>query len=331
MDGMWRSNPLAFDRIQAARRVLASVLPPTPLVLAAGGQGEGQLWMKCESLQPTGSFKIRGATYRMSKLSEAQRAHGVVAYSTGNHAQAVAKAAADAGLASTIVMSEDAPEAKIRATERWGARILMAKPTSADRRDLAEEFARSTGAVLIPPYDDFDIMAGQGTIACELERQLGGLEDCTLFIPVGGGGLIAGVAAAAKAMAPSCRIIGVEPELEDDAAKSFRSGQLVRASGPSLSIADAIKVQALGELTFPLVQQFVDDIVTVSEPEIVRASLDLFDIHHLVVEPGGAVGFASARKQKRAPGQRHVALLCGGNITLERLHALRSLETCLLG
>ncbi len=242
---------LTFDRIHAAHEILATRLLPTPLIAFTEEKLLGDVWLKCECLQPTGSFKIRGATFRISQLSREQKAAGVIAYSTGNHAQAVAKAAADANISAVIVMSPDASDHKILGTKRWGAEIIMAAPSSTSRRTLSESMATQTGATLIPPYIDFDVMAGQGSIACELQSQLASLKDSTHYVPVGGGGLLAGVATAAKAIDAACRVIGVEPELENDAARSFARGSIVMSEGPSASIADAIKVQALGELTFP--------------------------------------------------------------------------------
>src|SRR5262245_16907107 len=227
---------LTLDRLKAASGVLSKLLPPSPLLLAARSGSGGALWLKCESLQPTGSFKIRGASYRISTLTPEERAAGVVAYSTGNHAQAVAKAASDQGVKSTIVMSADVPEAKVSATRRWGAQVIMAAPTSKARRMLAEGISAESGAVLIPPYDDFDVMAGQGSIAFELQRQLPDLKQVAVYVPIGGGGLIAGVAAAMKAIEPTARVIGVEPELEADALRSFESGAIFAADGPSASI-----------------------------------------------------------------------------------------------
>lgn len=311
---------LTRARIERARSVLAERLPPTPLRLVAG---ERETWLKCECLQPTGSFKIRGATFRVSSLTARERSAGVVAYSTGNHAQAVAKAASDAGVSSTIVMSPDVPSAKVDATRRWGAVVVMVDAGSEGRRAVAERLASESGATLIPPYDDFDVMAGQASIAHELAAQLETLADTTVYVPVGGGGLIAGVAFALKTLEPRCRVIGVEPELEADAAASFRAGRIIATGGTSASIADAIKVQSLGKLTFPIIRSFVDDIVTVTERRIVDAMIELVDVHGLVVEPGGATALAAAGSAPRRGGGRQVVLLCGGNITPQRLLELR--------
>ena len=274
---------------------------------------------------PTGSFKIRGATYRISLLTEAERTRGVVAYSTGNHAQAVAKAARDTGVAATIVMSPDVPALKVAATERWGAEVVMAEPSSHARRALAERIAGKSGRVLVPPYDDYAIMAGQGTIGLELLDQMPADMPMTVFVPVGGGGLLAGVAAALKQASRHVRVIGVEPELENDACQSFKAGRIIGLAGPSESIADAIKVQQLGDLVFPLVQTYVDDIETVSEAEIAQATTYAWSSLKLIVEPGGAVGLAAALSAAKHRVDNTVALLCGGNVTMERLLQIQTL------
>ena len=274
---------------------------------------------------PTGSFKIRGATYRISLLTEPERTRGVVAYSTGNHAQAVAKAARDTGVAATIVMSPDVPALKVAATERWGAEVVMAEPSSHARRALAERIAGESGRVLVPPYDDYAIMAGQGTIGLELLDQMPADMPMTVFVPVGGGGLLAGVAAALKQASRHVRVIEVEPELENDACQSFKAGRIIGLAGPSESIADAIKVQQLGDLVFPLVQTYVDDIETVSEAEIAQATTYAWSSLKLIVEPGGAVGLAAALSAAKHRVDNTVALLCGGNVTMERLLQIQTL------
>jgi threonine dehydratase len=271
---------------------------------------------------PTGSFKIRGATYRLSLLSAKERRRGVIAYSTGNHAQAVAKAARDIGAKAVIVMSPDVPALKIEATKRWGATVLMAEPNSEARRTMAEEIAAQQGLVLVPPYDDLAIMAGQGTIGLEILDQLPEADNLTVYVPIGGGGLLGGIAAALKQKKPGVRVIGVEPELENDAWQSFRAGKLVGLDAPSRSIADAIKVQRLGDLTWPLIRRYVDDIETVSEAMIAAASQHCFSALKMVVEPGGAVAFAAALRAADRKKGTLLALLCGGNVTLERLQSL---------
>ena len=316
---------LALDRIRDAQRVLSRRgLMRTPcLELYDGRPRPGRLQAKAENLLPTGSFKIRGATYRISTLSGEERLRGVVAYSTGNHAQAVAKAARDQGVAATIVMSPDVPRMKIDATERWGARVVHAEPSSEARRALAEKLAAEQGLVIVPPYDDLAVMAGQGTIGLELAEDLPAADTVsggiTVYVPIGGGGLLAGIAAALRQSRPEIAVIGVEPELEDDAYRSFRAGRIVALPGPSASMADAIKVQRLGALTFPLIRRFVDDIERVSEAEIAGAVLTAAGAMKILVEPGGAVGLAAAVRAAGARAGLHVAVIGGGNITLERL------------
>ncbi|GAA0709648.1 threonine/serine dehydratase [Dokdonella soli] len=315
-------HPL-MTRIAAATDYLASRVPQSPLL--SGGQLRtsvaGRVWLKAESLLPTGSFKIRGATWRLSQLTAEEHKRGVIAYSTGNHAQAVAKAARDVGTSALIVMSPDVPRAKVKATERWGAEIVMAEPNSQARKALAEQLAREQRSVLVPPYDDDEIIAGQGSVGVELVRQWGVHPPAAVFVPIGGGGLIAGVALALKHLAPQVLVIGVEPELEDDAARSWRGGYIVGTEGPSNSIADAIKVQRVGDRTFPLMRQFVDDIVLVSEADIGTATLRTLNEAHLVIEPGGAASIAAALRTG-IPGEV-VAVASGGNVTLEALTALQ--------
>ncbi|MBB4038836.1 threonine dehydratase [Microvirga flocculans] len=316
---------LPLDLIRSARSALQGKLPVSPcLELEDGASRPGRVFVKAENLLPTGSFKIRGATFRLSTLTPEECGRGVIAYSTGNHAQAVAKASRDRGVAATIVMSPDVPATKIAATERWGATVVMAEPTSQARRALAERLAAERGLVIVPPYDDLQIMAGQGTIGLELAEQMPRGVPFTVYVPIGGGGLLAGVAAALKQARPDVRIVGVEPQDENDAYRSFRTGQLVALSGPSASMADAIKVQQLGNLTFPLIRTHVDDIELVSEREIAQAVVTCATSLKLVVEPGGAVGMAAALRAAAAREERAVALLCGGNMALERFAEIQA-------
>jgi threonine dehydratase len=317
----------ALENIRNARRALTtSGLPRTPcLELHYGRRRAGRLFVKAENLLPTGSFKIRGATYRISRLTLEEKRRGVVAYSTGNHAQAVAKAARDQDLPVTIVMSPDVLATKVAATKRWGAQVVNAAPSSEARRKLAEQLATERGLVIVPPYDDLDVIAGQGTIGLELIEDLQFSMPTTVYVPIGGGGLISGVAAALKQIRPDVRVVGVEPESENDAFLSFRERRIVALPGPSDSIADAIKVQQLGKLTFPAIRHFVDDIELVSEAEIARAVLMAADEMKMIVEPGGAVGLAAAaRAAQTHPGQ-FVAILGGGNMPMERLEDMRAL------
>lgn len=314
---------LRLARIEEARQAIAGRCLVTPLVPVGERQTPGghAIYLKAESLQPSGSFKIRGALFRLSQLSEAERRAGVIAYSTGNHAQAVALAARRLGIPATIVMSPDAPAFKVAATESYGARVVMVEPTSEARRQHAEQLAREEGLALIPPYDHPDVMAGQGTIGLELLEQT---TPAAVFVPVGGGGLIAGIACAIKERAPGVRVVGVEPEWEDDGARSFRSGERVGLPAASHSIADAIRVQMLGEKTFPLIRRYVDEFVTVSEQAIAADTLLAFREARLVLEPAGALGLAAALVYDRAlpASGPAVAVASGGKTTLERLSQL---------
>lgn len=317
------TGTMPLERIRAAEAVVGARLAATPLLELRGRTAhEGRaVLVKAEGLQPTGSFKVRGAINRVSGLSEAERAAGVVAYSTGNHAQAVAWAARAAGIAATVVMSPDVPRRKVDATRGLGADVVMAAPTSDARRALAERIARERGAALVAPYDDLDVIAGQATVATEILGQLRHEPPAALYVPIGGGGLLAGIAAAVKHLHPATRVIGVEPELEADAWRSFRTGVLSRLDRPSESIADAIKIQELGRLTWPLIQRYADDVMTVSEAEIARACRVAADLANIVVEPGGAVGLAAALRDDRhlGPGGPVVAVAGGGNIDLATL------------
>lgn len=314
------SHNLELLHITRARTSLLGKAMVTPLVAVGTRKtlGDNPIYLKAENLQPSGSFKIRGATHCLSLLNEKQRAAGVIAYSTGNHAQAVALASQQLGVRATIVMSPDAPSFKLEATQRYGARVVMAEASSHARRELAEHLASSEGLYLVPPYDNLDVMAGQGTIGLEILEQS---DPAAVFVPIGGGGLIAGIAAAIKQTAPTVRVIGVEPEWENDAYQSFQRGHRVALATSSKSIADAIRVQTLGELTYPLIGTYVDDIVTVSEQEIASATLMAATEAHLLVEPSGSLGLAAALTYSTPleKGKPVVVIASGGNTTLEAL------------
>lgn len=317
---------IELSRIEAARKVLDGKVLYTPLVKVEGYTTPAghSIYLKAENLQPTGSFKVRGATYALSRLNEAERKAGVIAYSTGNHAQAVAQAARQQGIRAVIVMSPDAPAFKVEATRRLGAEVVMSEPTSQARRRLAEEMAQAQGLTLIPPYDHPAVITGQGTIGLEILEQN---QPAAVFVPIGGGGLIARIAAAIKQRSPQVKVIGVEPEWENDAWQSFQQGQKVMLPAASATIADAIRVQVLGELTYPLICRYVDEIVTVSESEIAAATLLAARQTHLLLEPAGAVGFAAALAYQGniANTGPVVALASGGNITLQTLSKLSAI------
>lgn len=308
-------KPIRLTQFQTALKIiqkkqLDTCLLPTSLYF----KDKNRIYLKLENLQPAGSFKIRGATYAISKLPKG--INEVVAYSTGNHAQAVALAAKEAGIKATIVMSPETLPFKITATQAYGAEVIIV-PLS-ERQSFTEELAASRGAYLIPPFDHLDIITGQGTIGLEIMDRL---TPEAVFVPVGGGGLIAGIANAIKEKIPSVKIIGVEPELENDATRSFALGKIVRMEGISESIADAVKIPQLGNLTFPLIQRYVDEMITVSERQIKEAMLMLVEQSHLVAEGSGALSLAGAMHYSASFSSNRpiVCIISGGNITLELL------------
>jgi threo-3-hydroxy-L-aspartate ammonia-lyase len=279
---------------------------------------EAGAWLKLENSQPTGSFKIRGAWTKLSQLPSASRARGVIAYSSGNHGIAVAHAARLCGIAATVVVPADAPGPKTGAIIAEGARLVPCAGGSEQRRKLAESIASETGQVLVPPYNDAHIIAGQGTIGLELVDQLAGLSS--VVVPVGGGGLISGVAAAVKALRPSVRVIGVEPELASDAREALATRRPVEwpVEEVSQTIADGVRTQALGPLNFAHVIRLVDEIVTVTEDDILDAAVALLSTRHSVAEPTGAVSLAAIRNGS-VPPDGAAAIVSGGNASFEML------------
>ena len=307
---------IGLEEIAAARRRLRGVALRTPLVPCPRGREDRALYFKAESLQPTGAFKLRGAYNKISSLGPEERRRGVVAHSSGNHAQAVAYAARALGTRAVIVMPGSAPRVKLDATAALGAEVVLVGPYSVERSRRAEELAAEHGYVPVPPYDDEVLMAGQGTVGAEI---LEGLPDVeTVLVPVSGGGLIGGISAAVKLSRPGVRVIGVEPELAADARASLRSGTLVEFSPERVSrtVADGLRVQRLGEAPFEHVRAFVDDIVTVEEEEILEAMRRLALRVRLVAEPSGAVTFAAHLFHgEELPASRlTVAVISGGNV-----------------
>ena len=299
-----------ISAIEAARDRLSNAAYRTPVLqfdLAAARTVD--LVVKCENLQRTGSFKIRGAYNLIAALPPDRLAHGVVAYSSGNHAQGVACAAAMLGIQATIVMPENAVRTKLEATRRFGAEVIFAGTDSETRRGVAEKLAEARGATLVPPYNHQAIIAGQGTIGLEILDQVPDVE--TVIVPIGGGGLIAGVAQAIKLSRPSVRVIGAEPDGAADAGASFRSGHIVELENVE-TIADGLRARRVGELPFASIQRFVDDIVAVPDSAILETVRSLLLTMHLVVEPSGAVATAAALAG--AARGRTVAVLSGGNI-----------------
>ena len=304
------------DDLRLAQRRVRGVALRTPLVPCPRGEEGRLLYLKADNLQPTGAFKLRGAYNKISSLSPEERRRGVVAHSSGNHAQAVAYAASALGVRAVIVMPRGAPRVKTDATAAFGAEILFVGDDSAERVRRAEELAAEHGYVLVPPYDDETLIAGQGTVGLEILDDLPDVE--TVLVPVSGGGLISGVAAAIKQSRPEARVFGVEPELAADAQASLRSGKLVELPAEQVgrTIADGLRVRKLGHAPFEHIRAFVDDIITVSEDEILEAMRRMALRTRLVAEPSGAVTFAGYLFHRaELPATRlNVAVVSGGNV-----------------
>lgn len=313
--------PAAEDVRDAAER-LRGVANRTP-VLTSRTLDErlgATVFFKCESFQRGGAFKFRGAYNAVSRLSAEERARGVLTYSSGNHAQAVALSGRLLGARIVVVMPEDAPAAKIEGTRGYGAEVVLYDRHGRSREEIAAELQRERGMSLIPPYDHADVVAGQGTAALELLEETGPLD--VVLTPCGGGGLLSGSALAAKSAAPGCRVIGVEPELADDATRSFRTGTLQTTHNPP-TIADGLRTPSLGRVTFPLVRAHVDEMRTVSEAGIVEAMRFLWTRMKLVVEPSGAVPLAAVMAEPEAfRGKRAGIVISGGNVDLANACAL---------
>ena len=315
-----------LDDIKAAQQKLRGIAARTPLVRyypapekngnLKKSNGSGELWLKPESLQPIGSFKLRGAYNKIASLSDSERANGVISYSSGNHAQGVAYAARAFGLKCVIVMPRNAPKIKVDATAALGAEIVVVGGSSAERMQKAEELAAQHGYAIVPPYNDPFIIAGQGTVGLEI------LEDCPdvdlVLVPVGGGGLVSGVSTAIKRSGSKAKVVGVEPELANDAQQSFQRGEIVQlpAERVSSTLADGLRTQSVGPLNFEHIRKFVDDIVTVTEGEIRNAMRRAALSARIVAEPSGAVTFAAwLFHQKELPKAKEtVAIVSGGNV-----------------
>jgi threonine dehydratase len=276
------------------------------------------IYLKCENLQKVGAFKFRGACNAVMGLDDAEAARGVVTHSSGNHAQALALAARTRGIPATIVMPSDAPRVKRAAVEGYGATVVECEPTQEAREHNARVIVERDGATFISPYDDHRIIAGQGTTYLELHEQVADLD--ALIVPLGGGGLLSGMSIAARALNPDIRIIGVEPELADDAAESLRTGRIV-PQRPPRTIADGLRT-SLGKLTFPIIQQNVDEVISVSDEAIICAMHLIWERAKLVVEPSAVVGVAAVFQDdfKARPGMEKTAVvLSGGNLDLSNL------------
>jgi threo-3-hydroxy-L-aspartate ammonia-lyase len=316
------STPPSYADVESAAARLQGHAHRTPVLTSRRVDGEvgARLFFKCENYQRMGAFKFRGAFNALSRFDAEQRRAGVVTYSSGNHAQAVALAARILGIPATIVMPHDAPAGKLAATLEYGAQIVAYDRYTEDREEIGRELAAERGLTLVPPYDHPDVMAGQGTAAKELIEDVGELD--ALFVPLGGGGLLSGSTLAARALSPSCRLYGVEPEAGDDGVRSLRSGSIVHIDTPR-TIADGAQTQHLGVLPFEIIRRGVDDIHTAADAELVEAMRVFASTMKIVVEPTGCLAFAAVRRLgKSLAGQRVGVVVSGGNIDLDRYAAM---------
>jgi threonine dehydratase len=307
-----------FDDVVAAAGRIDGHAHKTPVLRSSTlDQRLGaQVFFKCENFQRMGAFKFRGAFNALARFDAAQRAAGVIAFSSGNHAQAIALSARLQGMPAVILMPLDAPQAKIDATRGYGAEVVLFNRFEQDREELGRALALERGMTLIPPFDHADVIAGQGTAAKELFEQVGELD--ALLVCLGGGGLLSGSALAARAVSPRCRVIGVEPEAGDDGQQSFRSGKIVKIAVPR-TIADGAQTQALGALTFAIIRRDVDDVCTASDGQLIEAMRFFAERMKIIVEPTGCLA-AAAVMQGALPlaGQRVGVIVSGGNVDLQR-------------
>ncbi len=309
------------DILQAQRRI-DGVAHLTPVLRSrtADELAGAQLHFKGEHLQRAGAFKFRGAFNALSQFSPEQRARGVVTFSSGNHAQAIALAAKLLSIRATIVMPQDAPAIKVAATYGYGAAIKFYDRYTQDRESISQAWVRDQRLTLVPPYDHPHVIAGQGTVAKELFDQVGELD--VLLVPLGGGGLLSGCATVARNLYPACRVIGVEPEAGNDGQRSLQSGAIVHIPVP-VTIADGAQTQHLGQHTFPIIQQLCDEIVTVSDAQLLAAMKFFAERMKILVEPTGCLAAAAAFNHKSAMAGRRVGIvLSGGNIDLSRFAQL---------
>ena len=302
-----------FELVKSAKKRIEGHAHVTPVVTSQtlNRITGAEAFLKCENFQLMGAFKFRGAFNAMSQLTDEQKKRGVITHSSGNHAQAVALVGRLLGIQTTVVMPDNAPAVKRTATEQYGATVIDYNPVENSREKISEKLLNEHGYTLVPPYDHINIVAGQGTAALELFEKVESLD--MLLVPCGGGGLLSGTAIAAKGIDPRCRVIGIEPELADDATQSFHSGTLHTVKNPP-TIADGTRTPSLGKLTFPLVQEHVDDMKTVSEDAIIEAVRFLFYRMKLVVEPSGALGLAALLCGAVKPKGRIGVILSGGNM-----------------
>ena len=316
---------VSLDDIRAARALLKGIAVHTPLLEWTGAAEARKLFLKLENLQPIGAFKLRGAYNKVASLSDDERRRGVISYSSGNHAQGVAYAARALRVRVIVVMPENVPKNKLAATAALGAEIVIVGPGSEERRLRAEQLAGEHGYVVVPPYNDEKIIAGQGTVGLEILEDLPRVE--TVLVPVGGGGLISGVAAAIKLSDRAVQVVGVEPELAADAQASLRAGHIVSfpARQVSQTLADGLRTQSVGAVNFEHIRTYVDDIVSVSESEIRETMRILSTNAKTVAEPSGAVAPAAFlfHADQLPATSVNVAVISGGNIDPALLAELR--------
>jgi len=313
---------ISFDDVAAAHARIGALAHRTPVMTSttADEYVGAKLFFKCENFQRMGAFKFRGAYNAIAQFTPEQRTRGVVAYSSGNHAQGIALSAQLLGVKAVILMPTDAPAIKVAATRGYGAEVVLYVRYTQDRDAIGRGLAEERGLTLISPYDHPHVMAGQGTAAKELIEEVGPLD--LLVTPLGGGGLLSGCATAAKAMSPGCRVIGVEPEAGNDGQQSFRAGKIIKIDTPK-TIADGAQTQFLGKFTFPVIQQRVDDVLTVSDAALASA-MKFFAIRmKMIVEPTGCLGAAAAfGHQLDLKGLRVGIVLSGGNVDMARFASL---------
>jgi len=307
-----------FEKILSARERLSGIANVTPILKSRtlNEIAGAEVYLKCENFQRGGAFKFRGAYNAISRLDEEEMQKGVLTFSSGNHAQAVALVGSIIGINTYIVMPENAPLIKREATRIYGANIIYYDPQKTVREKIADQMMVQHDYALIPPYDHEDVIAGQGTVACEMFDELKQLD--MILSPCGGGGLLSGTAVAAAGILPSCKVIGVEPELANDAFLSFNSKTLHTVSNPP-TIADGTRTPSLGSITFPLVLKYVNDMVTVTEEEIKEAVRFLFNRMKIVVEPSGALGIAALMKGQFSGKGKIGVIISGGNIDISAL------------
>ncbi|WP_372366160.1 threo-3-hydroxy-L-aspartate ammonia-lyase [Candidatus Uabimicrobium sp. HlEnr_7] len=307
---------VCYDNIKDATCVLQNIVHHTPVFTSQiiNELTGNNVFFKCENFQKMGAFKIRGAYYAMSKIGDNNS--GILAYSSGNHAQAIALSGKLLKKNTTIIMPEDAPQVKMNATAAYGAEIITYDREKITREELAQDVAKKRKLAIIPPYDHVDIVAGQGTVAKEFLEEVGELDY--LLVPCGGGGLLSGSAISTKHLSPNCQVVGVEPEQADDATRSFMSKKLCSVHNP-ITIADGARTPSLGKITFPLVLRYVDTMLTVSENSIIDSMHYLWERMKLVVEPTGALGMAALYEKKLAVTNKKIGvIISGGNITIDK-------------